>query len=195
VIRRLVFIMSAGLLCGGCAGISPPHYAGETPVLDLRQYFNGNLEAWGMFQNRKGEVVKRFQVKMKGTWKDNTGILEEDFVYADGTRQRRVWTLTKLDEHHYTGTADDVVGVAHGEAQGNALQWRYTLALPVNGKVYHVQFNDWMFLTDPEHMINRAVMSKWGIRLGEVTLGFRRLPADNRQPDQGPAGGAPAEGR
>jgi hypothetical protein len=33
-----------------------------------------------------------------------------------------------------------------------------------------------MFLTDDQHMVNRAVMSKWGVRLGEVTLGFRRLP-------------------
>ena len=173
--KRFLCRISAGLLCGGCAAVDPRHYAKEQPVLDLRSYLNGPLEAWGLFQDRKGTVVKRFQVKLVGTWSHQVGRLEEDFIYSDGTTQRRVWTINRVDEHHYTGTADDVVGVAQGEAFGNALNWRYTLALPVGKSVYNVQFDDWMFLMDDEVMLNRAVMSKWGFRLGEVTLGFRKL--------------------
>jgi hypothetical protein len=37
-----------------------------------------------------------------------------------------------------------------------------------------VQFDDWMFLVDERVMLNTAVMSKWGIRLGQVTLSFTR---------------------
>ena len=173
--RTFLFLMSAGLLCGGCASVSPRQYASEQPVLDLRHYLDGPLEAWGMFQNRKGEVVKRFHVKMVGTWSNDVGRLEEDFTYTDGTTQRRVWTIERLDDHHYTGTADDVVGTAQGEAFGNALNWRYTLALPVGKKVYKVKFDDWMFLMADDVMLNRAAMSKWGFRLGEVTLAFRKL--------------------
>lgn len=175
--KNFLCLLSAGLLCGGCASAPPRQYAKEQPVLDLKSYLNGPLEAWGMFQNRKGEVVKRFHVRMVGTWSNNVGRLEEDFVYADGATQRRVWTITKVDAGHYTGTADDVVGVAQGEASGNALNWRYTLALPVGKKVYNVKFDDWMFLMDDEVMLNRAAMSKWGIRLGEVTLAFRKQRA------------------
>jgi hypothetical protein len=50
------------------------------------------------------------------------------------------------------------------------------LALPVDGKVYHVNFDDWMFLMDDQVMLNRAVMSKFGFRLGEVILSFRKRP-------------------
>ena len=46
------------------------------------------------------------------------------------------------------------------------------LALPVGGRVYHVDFDDWMFLMDERVMLNRSVMSKWGVRLGELTLSF-----------------------
>ncbi len=173
--KLLLSLMGVSLLCVGCSSIAPKQYAKEQPVLDLSRYLNGPLEASGMFQNRKGEVVKRFNVKLMGTWTNNVGQLEEDFVYSDGTTQRRVWTITRLDDHTYTGTAGDVVGVAHGEAYGNALNWRYTLALPVGKKVYHVKFNDWMYLIDDEVMLNRAVMSKWGYRLGEITLSFRKL--------------------
>jgi len=182
--KRRFYLMGAGMLVcltavglflsQGCSSIDPKLYAKEVPVLDLSQYFNGPLEASGIFQNRKGEVVKRFHVKMVGTWSNNVGRLEEDFVYSDGTTQRRVWTLTKLDDHTYTGTADDVIGRAQGVAHGNALNWRYTLALPVDNTIYHVQFDDWMFLVDDTIMLNRAVMSKWGFRVGEVTLSFAK---------------------
>ena len=46
------------------------------------------------------------------------------------------------------------------------------LALPVDDKVYNVDFDDWMFLMDDKVMLNRSYMSKWGFNLGEVTLTF-----------------------
>jgi len=59
-------------------------------------------------------------------------------------------------------------------AAGNALNWQYTLRLPVDGRDYEVQFDDWMYLVDGHVMINKAVMSKFGLRLGEVTLAFHK---------------------
>ena len=79
-----------------------------------------------------------------------------------------------LGDGRYTGRADDVVGEASGQTSGNAFRWGYTLALPVDGRVWHVQFDDWMFLIDDRVMLNRARMSKWGFQLGEVTLSFTR---------------------
>jgi len=101
-------------------------------------------------------------------------LLEEDFLYSDGTRQRRVWRLTDLGQGQWRGQADDVLGEAVGESAGNALNWHYTLKLPVDGKVYEVQFNDWMYLMDEHTMLNKAVMSKFGVTLGEVTLSFHK---------------------
>jgi hypothetical protein len=76
-----------------------------------------------------------------------------------------------------------VVGVAQGQAAGNALNWRYTLLLPVDGKVYEMQFDDWMYLMDDRVMLNKAVMSKFGIRLGEVTaVLLQACPADPPEP-------------
>ncbi|MBC7700393.1 DUF3833 family protein, partial [Aquabacterium sp.] len=66
------------------------------------------------------------------------------------------------------------VGTAEGHAAGNALQWAYTLRLPVDGKTYDVQFNDWMYLMDSHTMLNKAAMSKFGLHLGEVTLSFHK---------------------
>lgn len=163
-------LLSLGL--SACASGGVEQYRAEQPVLDLKQYLNGTLDAWGMFQGRSGEVQKRFKVVIDARWDGDTGVLDERFSWSDGTTSRRVWTLKRQADGTWRGTADDVVGEALGEVAGNALRWRYVLALPVDGKTYHVDFDDWMYLMDDKVMLNRSVMSKWGFRLGEVTLTF-----------------------
>ncbi len=166
---------TAALLWGCASAPQPSDYAAEKPVLDLKQYFNGELVAHGIFTDRGGKVARRFVVKMTGTWQGKEGTLDERFTYSDGKTERRVWRLTDEGNGRWSGRADDVVGVAEGRAAGNALNWRYTLKLPVDDKVYEVQFDDWMYLMDDKVMLNKAVMSKFGFTLGEVTLSFTKL--------------------
>ncbi len=156
----------------GCASQDIEAYAGQQPVLDLPQYFNGTLDAYGVFTDRSGAVVKRFTVLMKCHWVGNEGTLDESFTYADGTTQQRIWHLTQLPGGRYTGRAGDVVGEATGQSLGNTFHWNYTLSLPVGDKVYDVQFDDWMYLMTDQVMLNKATMRKFGVRLGEVTLSF-----------------------
>lgn len=172
--RRCLLATAAALLLAACAGPTPADYAAEQPVLDLKKYFDGELVAHGLFTDRSGKVVRRFVVQMTGTWAGDQGTLDERFTYSDGRTERRVWRLSHEGGGRWSGRADDVVGVAAGVAAGNALHWRYTLKLPVDGTVYEVQFDDWMVLMDERVMLNKAVMSKFGIALGEVTLAFYR---------------------
>ncbi len=168
-------LMAVALLGAGCASAPvPADYAAEKPVLDLKTYFNGELTAHGLFTDRAGKVQRRFTVAMTGTWDGNDGTLDERFTYSDGKTEHRVWRLTDLGGGRYLGRAGDVVGTAEGHAAGNALNWRYTLRLPVDGKDIEVQFDDWMYLMDDRVMLNKAQMSKFGIHLGEVTLAFQR---------------------
>ncbi len=174
--RRLLSAFLTALLLSACAGPDVQDYAQEKPRLDLRQYFNGPMTGHGVFTDRSGRVKARFVVRMNARWQAHEGVLEEDFDYSDGRKERRVWRLTHLGEGRYSGRADDVAGEAQGQAAGNALRWAYTLKLPVDGKVYEVQFDDWMFLVDEHVMINRARMSKFGVHLGDVTLSFQKNP-------------------
>ena len=180
-LRHLFAAIAAILLLGGCASVEVAGYAAERPLLDLRQYFSGRVEGWGMFQDRSGKVLKRFHVVIDAKWQGDTGTLDERFTWSDGpgggNPERRVWTLTDLGGGRYGGSAGDVVGNARGEAAGNALRWRDVLALPVDGKVVEVDFDDWMYLVDDRVMLNRSFMSKYGFRLGEVTLTLVRRPS------------------
>ncbi|UXY15834.1 DUF3833 domain-containing protein [Chitiniphilus purpureus] len=171
---RKLFSLMALPFAVACSAPSVTRYAAEQPKLDLVAYFAGTVDAWGMFQKRNGEVVKRFTVQITGRRDGDRFILDERFRYSDGNTDRRVWTLTQDADGRWRGTAGDVVGQARGELAGNALNWRYTLKLPVDGKVYEVQLDDWMFLVDEHTLINRASMSKFGFDVGEVTLFFRK---------------------
>jgi hypothetical protein len=171
--KNLLYI---GLLCllAACAGPDVQQYQATEPRLDLVHFFSGTTDAWGMFQKRNGEVVKRFHVEITGTQADGTLTLDEHFKYDDGTTQRRVWRLKRAADGIWHGLADDVKGEALGQVAGNALRWQYTLLLPVDGKTYEMQLDDWMFLLDDQSMINRASMSKLGVELGQITLFFRK---------------------
>jgi hypothetical protein len=173
-IQRGLPLLCALALAGCGSAPVPQDYAKEMPRFELREYFNGPVTAHGLFTDRSGRVVKRFEVKLVGRWQGQQGVLEEDFVYSDGTQQRRVWRLTDLGGGRWQGRADDVVDVAEGESAGNALNWHYTLRLPVDGRTWEVQFDDWMYQMDAHTLLNKARMSKWGITLGEVTLSFHK---------------------
>ncbi len=170
---RIATLIASGLLAA-CASVTPQDYAAQKPALDLREYFNGQVDAWGIVQDRSGRVIKRMTVEMTCTWNGDTGTLDERFTYADGTRETRVWTIRK-DGNRYTGTAADVVGEAKGEAAGNALNWKYVLdARREGGGTIHLDMDDWMWLMDERTLLNKTSFSKFGIRFGEVTIFFRK---------------------
>lgn len=145
------------------------------PKLVVEEYFSGSLKAWGLFQDRSGKVRRQFTVDIDGVWDGEKLTLTEDFFYSDGETERRVWVLTKTGENTYTGTADSVVGEAVAESAGNAFHLNYTFELPYQGNTIKVDFDDWMYLQDDQTLINRATVRKFGFRVGEATVFFRKL--------------------
>ena len=173
-------LATLALLLASCSTVDPLVYRDEKPALDLQRYFDGTLEGHGMFQDRSGQVQRRFVVTIKASWVGDVGTLDEDFIWSDGKREKRVWTLRKAPGDatgtRWVGTAADVVGEARGVVGGNALHWTYTFNLQTDDdKRYEVTFDDWMFLIDDRVMLNRAAMSFYGFRIGEVFISFRRL--------------------
>ena len=67
-----------------------------------------------------------------------------------------------------------MVGQALGEAAGNSLQWQYVLALPAEAGGYHVSMDDWMWMVDDKTLTNRTTMSKFGVKVAEITIFFRK---------------------
>ncbi len=169
----------------GCSTMTIDDYADSAPELKIEEYFLGETIAWGMFQDRFGKVQKRFKVLMNGRMENNTLILDEDFIYTDGTQSKRIWTVTVPGNGRYEGTAHDIPGKAIGRSAGNAFNFKYQMRLPISGRDWVVTFDDWMFLQEDDVLLNVATMSKWGIRLGTLTVAFEK-PSHNKTTDHVP---------
>ena len=145
------------------------------PRFVLEDYFNGQVKAWGLFHDRFGNLKRSFKVDIKGTINNNELTLDEKFLYNDGEEDQRIWKIKILGNNEYSGTAGDVVGEAFGSSSGNALNWKYKLNLKVKDSFVLVDFDDWMFLKDNNILMNRAVIKKWGIELGVVSITFLKI--------------------
>ena len=183
--KHLILLTFITMNLTGCANIKPQDYQDSGPRFVLEEYFTGQTKAWGMFQKRSGLVSRQFQVDIVGEWDGENLVLTEDFRFRDGEKSQRVWRIKKIDEHRYEGRADDVEGIAQGVQFGQALKWNYTLLIDVDGKTYKVRMDDWMYLQEDGVLINRTRMSKFGFKVGEITIVFRKLDEQDRmQRDQ-----------
>lgn len=165
--------LAAGL--AACAGTPDlADFEGGEPELELERFFSGRLTAHGVFQDRFGDVRRIFVVEALGRWDGEVLTLEEDFVYEDGSTDRRVWEFRKTGEESWVGTAPDVVGEAVGEERGNAFTFAYTVDLETPDGTLRADFEDWLWRIDDRVMINRAYVTKYGIEIGQLSIFFRR---------------------
>ena len=170
--RKLFGIIFFILLTGCANTMKPTDFKDQKPRLIIEKYLSGNVKAWGVLQNRSGKVTRQFKADLNGDWDGSKLVLNEVFNWNDGEKQTRQWVINKIDEHNYEGTASDVVGTAKGYSYGPAFKFEYVLLVPVKGKNIKITFDDWIFMQDDRVAINRATMTKFGIKVAELTVMF-----------------------
>ena len=174
-------LLALGLLAGlsACARKDVATLADRRPSLDLAAFFAGDSVAYGIFEDRFGNLRRQFRVNMTGTVEGDTLTLVEDFLYDDGERADRTWVIRRTGVEadgsvRYEGSAADVSGTASGRIAGNALNWEYDVVLEMSGSEVKVHFDDWIYRQDEDVAINRAFISKFGVEIGSVTIVFLR---------------------
>ena len=174
ILKAISLLILALLItsCSNNSAMKPEDFKNKEPRLKIEEYLSGNVKAWGVLQNRSGKVTRQFSADLDGTWDGKQLILKEKFNWDDGEVQDREWTITKIDEHNYEGTAGDVVGKAIGYSYGPAFKFEYVLLVPVKGRELKITFDDWIFKQDERVAINRATMTKFGFKVAELTVVF-----------------------
>ena len=178
-------LLAAGVLITLFAGLSAcakrdvTHLEERRPTLALEEFFEGESVAYGIFEDRFGNLRRQFRVNLKGTVRGKRLVLDEQFLYEDGEKAQRIWTIDKLDSGddgtvRYVGQASDVDGRANGRVSGNGLNWRYDVVLTMDGRELEVHFDDWIYRQSEDVAINRAYVSKFGVEIGSVTIVFLR---------------------
>jgi hypothetical protein len=172
---KRIATLCALLLLSACS-VNIHDYEATVPRLDLRSFLQGDLRAYGMLQDRSGRMTRRFTATLQGNWEGENGTLVEHFVFDDGEEQDRTWKLQHLGNGRYSGTAGDVVGTAEGDIAGSVFQWNYKLEVPWQQDSIVVTLDDWLYLLDERHLINKTRLTKFGFRVGELTLLIEKLP-------------------
>ena len=181
---RLLLTFFLLLLIAGCSQTDMKEFQNNTPKLDLFSFFEGDTIAYGIFEDRFGNLKRQFRVNINGKVKNQILTLDEDFLYDDGEQAKRIWKIEKKIDNAqnitYEGQAEDVEGKAFGSISGNTLNWSYDIYLNIKGSNIKVHFNDWIYKQSEDLAINRAYVSKFGINIGSGTLVFLRGDTSNQ---------------
>ena len=171
---RFLTLFTLIIALSSCSEMKPIDFKDKKPRLIIEDYLSGDVKAWGILQNRSGKVTRQFSAELNGEWDGKQLILNEKYIWNDGEIQTRKWKIDKIDEHNYEGTAGDVVGKAKGYSYGPTFKFEYVLLVPVKGKMMKITFDDWIFKQDDKVAINRATMTKFGIKVAELTVLFKK---------------------
>lgn len=174
---KFIMLIVFTAFLSACGQVTIHDYANTQPKLDLKTFFQGELHAYGILQNRKGKVTRKFTATISASWQGNTGRLHEVFYFDDGETNTRNWTLEIDTSGKISGTANDVVGRAKGQIAGATMQWWYTLSVPYKDRQINVNIDDWLYLIDDNRIINKSKLKKFGFTVGELTLVIEKTNA------------------
>lgn len=166
---RAVTLLSLAVL-----GAAIPAASAAEPF-NLETYFRGRTQAQGRFESWIAGVKRDMTVTLNGRWDGRTLTLVEDFVFDDGTRDRKTWRFEKLAEGRYAGRREDVVGTAEVEAKDGRILMRYEADLVgKDGSKTRVHFDDVLEPLGGGRVRNTARVTKFGLPVATVDLTFSK---------------------
>ncbi len=178
--KRLHHVVALLLVAAlsGCAALQPQDFARSSTRFELDRYFDGHSRSWGVFENTNGSPRRSFTCDNRGV-RDKSGdvTLTQHFQFSDGKKQMRVWHIHRVDATHWQATANDMVGIARGEGDGNAFFWEYTITLDRKNPLATVHIRQWMY--QPEgttDLMTRLVITKLGLKVFEVSEVIHQVP-------------------
>jgi len=172
---RALWLAACCLLLSACTAVSVQDYAGNEPRLVAEEFFNGQLTAHGVLKDRGGKVIRYFSASIDASWRDGVGTLDEQFVFDDGERQSRVWTLRPAGGNSYVATAGDVIGDGRMQIAGNSLFLDYVLRVPYDGDTIDLRIDDRMYLVSERVLLNESIMTKFGFEVGRLMLVIQKV--------------------
>lgn len=157
----------------GCA--SAPEFAAPLPQkpLVLEKALAGRTLGEGVFVNSLTGGETAFSVVIDGNWDGKVLSLVEDFTFGDGSTERKTWRLTKTGEGVYEGVREDVIGTANVRQDGLGVRLDYVVTLSTGIGGIDVRFRDLLYLNVDGTIANKAIVSKFGLRVGRVDITMR----------------------
>ncbi len=172
---KCVLCLCAAVLVAGCAApLRPAAFADTAPAFDPVTFWTGRSASWGVIENRDGAPTAIITTRTEGTAEGTGGLHMVQHVVTGGKDSVRDWHVRRLGNHQFEATANDVVGTARGVPSGRTLHWTWTLATKPGNCLFNVRMEQWMYLADNGTLLNRTIVTKFGVRLAEISEQFVR---------------------
>jgi len=142
---------------------------GATPGFRLERRLLGVNRVSGLVHDRFGRLLLSYSGLMEARVEEGALTMTQELNYSTGQIDCRYWCLRTEGAHGYRGSTSDSIGGVRGTAQGNRVNLRYKLNLPLAGGLRRVAIDDWMYLQPDGLILGHAVLRLWGIRVGTAS--------------------------
>jgi len=153
-------------------GLAPEATANLQKKFTLEGFFAGETTAKGTIFSKTVGASRSFNLSTVGTW-DLT--LVENYQYAAGDSEQRIWKFTKTGNSTYTATSKEILKEAKVEIKGRVASFKYQKKLPRPGKKpVKVKFAEQWTLNKNGTLSSTATLSKL-VRVGREAINFARV--------------------
>ncbi len=146
--------------------------------MDIKKFFDGDLEGFAIKQDASGKIIETFTAKINGKWDENKGVVQFRYNHSDGIKDSRTWLITINTDNSFEGVGHDVAKAASGKQAGNLAQSTYSLNVGPRGSREEISFEEKMYLIDEKSAIVisdfKTTKSKKGTA-GRITLSIKKL--------------------
>ena len=142
--------------------------------LDFKKFFDGVVIAEGnlkLYYPKK--AIKNLFITFKGVFKNNKLKLCEEYLEND-KKVIRNWEFKRVTDSLFIGNENNVKGIVKVNIEENRLVMKYSFKLKVWNFNLTVLIKDYMYQINKKEIINTTFISKFGIKLAEVILLYKK---------------------
>ncbi len=163
----------------------PIDYLDRGVKFDIKKFFNGDIEAFAIVQDENGKIIDTKTVKINGRWEENKGVIQQNFILADGKKDSRTWLITANGDGTFEGVGHDVLTMATGKQKGGSGQMIYDLLVNGQNGREEIKFEDRMYLVNENSAIMISSMKKGYSPAGRIIMSLSKVPTTNKDTVKG----------
>lgn len=156
-------------------GLAPKATANLQKKFTLEGFFAGETVAKGTIFSKTVGASRSFRMTTVGTWDGKVLTLVENYQYAAGDREQRIWKFTKTGNGTYTARSKEIEKKAKVEIKGRIASFKYQKKLKRPGKSpIKVTFTEQWALKKNGVLASTTKLSKL-VRVGREAINFARV--------------------
>lgn len=149
----------------------------KEPMFDMKGFFNGNLEGFGVIHDKDGKIIATEKLEIKGKWRDKKGLIEKNYS-GDSTKEDSTWLVDLKEDGGFSVIGHGFTGSFEGKQVGNSARIKYsTTATNKEGAKIDQQIIENYYMVDENSVIGTVENFSDNLLNSRETLSFKKILA------------------